>query len=130
MTPGEKTVVKVLVAVAWVDGEMQMPESGVIEGLLAGFDASPEEEAEILEFAKTPRTLRDADVSDLSAEDRDTLLRNAALLVCVDGVETEAERRLMAQLAMILEVNENDAREIVRSVRGGYVAARGRREGT
>ncbi len=129
MTPGEKTVVKVLVAVAWVDGEMQAPESGVIEGLLAGFDASPEEEAEILEFAKTPRTLRDADVSNLSAEDRDTLLRNAALLVCVDGVETEAERRLIAQLAQILEVNDGDAREIVRSVRGGYVAARGRSGG-
>ena len=120
MTPGEKTVVKVLVAVAWVDGEMQMPESGVIEGLLAGFDASPAEEAEILEFAKTPRTLRDADVSDLSADDRDTLLRNAALLVCADGVETQAERNLIEQLAKILDVNDADAREIVRSVRGGF----------
>ncbi len=119
MTPGEKTVVKVLVAVAWVDGEMQMPESGVIEGLLAGFDASPAEEAEILEFAKTPRTLRDADVSDLSADDRDTLLRNAALLVCADGIETQAERNLIEQLAKILDVNDGDAREIVRSVRGG-----------
>jgi uncharacterized tellurite resistance protein B-like protein len=119
MTPQEKMVVKVLVAVAWVDGEMQEPESGVIEGLLAGFDASPEEEAEIHAFAKTPRTLRDADVSGLSDDDKDTLLRNAALLVCADGVETEAERRLIAQLAMILEVNEKDANEVVRSVRGG-----------
>jgi uncharacterized tellurite resistance protein B-like protein len=119
MTPQEKTVVKVLVAVAWVDGEMQAPEGGVIEGLLAGFDASPEEEAEILEFAKTPRTLRDADVSDLSADDRDTLLRNAALLVCVDGVETQAERNLIGQLAKILDVNERDTNDIVRSVRGG-----------
>ena len=123
MTPQEKQVVKVLVAVAWADGEMQAPEAGVFEGLLAGFDASPEEEAEILAFAKTPRTLRDADVSDLSDDDKDTLLRNAALLVCADGVETEAERKLIAQLAKILEVSEGDANEVVRSVRGGMGGA-------
>jgi uncharacterized tellurite resistance protein B-like protein len=123
MTPEEKQIVKVLVAVAWVDGKMDDPESGVIEGLLAGFDASPEDEKEVLEFAKTSRTLRDADVSGLSADHRDTLLRNAALLICADGVETEAERRLIAQLAMILDVNEKDTNEIVRSVRDGLAGA-------
>jgi hypothetical protein len=123
MTPEEKTIVRTLVAVAWVDGEMQTPESGVIDGLLAGFDASKEEAAEILEFAKTPRTLRDVDVSNLSPDDKDTLLRNAALLVCADGVETDAERRLIAQLVKILDVSADDAREVVRSVRGGIGAA-------
>jgi tellurite resistance protein len=123
MTPQEKTIVRVLVAVAWVDGGMETPESGVIEGLLATFDASPEEEAELLAFAKTPRTLRDADVSDLSADDKDTLLRNAALLVCADGVETESERGLVAQLARILDVSEDDTKKIVLSVRGGLRGA-------
>ena len=125
MTPEEKQIVRVLVAVAWVDGEMQEPEAGVVDGLLAAFGASTEEEAEMLEFAKTPRTLRDADVSGLSAEQRDTLLRNAALLVCADGVETEAERRLIAQLAQILEVNDGEVQQIVHSVRAGFRAARG-----
>jgi tellurite resistance protein len=119
MTPEEKTIARALVAVAWVDGEMQAPEAGVIEGMLAVLDASPEEQAEIHEFASSPRTLRDVDVSGLSADDRDTLLRNAALLVYSDGVETEAERRLIAQLARILEMNEGEAHEIARSVRGG-----------
>jgi uncharacterized tellurite resistance protein B-like protein len=123
MTPEEKQIVKVLVAVAWVDGKMDDPESGVIEGLLADFDASPEDEKEIRGFAKTPRTLRDADVSGLSAEHRDTLLRNAALLVCADGVETEAEQRLIAQLAKVLEVNEKDTNEVVRSVRDSLPGA-------
>jgi uncharacterized tellurite resistance protein B-like protein len=123
MTPEEKTIVQALVAVAWVDGEMQEPESGVIDGLLAAFDASPEETAEVFEFAKTPRTLRDLDVSNLSVDDRDTLLRNAALLVCSDGVETDAEVRLVGQLAKILEVSADDAQEVVRSVRGGVNAA-------
>jgi tellurite resistance protein len=123
MTPQERTIIRVLVAVAWVDGGMETPETGVIDGLLASFDASPEEEAELLEFAKTPRTLRDADVSDLSADDKDTLLRNAALLVCADGVETESERGLIAQLARILDVNEDDTKKIVLSVRGGLRGA-------
>ena len=126
MTPQEKTVVRVLVAVAWVDGEMQAPETGVIEGLLAGFDASKEEQAEIHEFARTPRTLHDADVSDLSADDKDTLLRNAVLLICADGVETDGERRLIAQLARILEMSPGEAHEVVRSVRGNIAATRSR----
>jgi uncharacterized tellurite resistance protein B-like protein len=123
MTPEEKTTVRALVAVAWVDGEMHVPEAGVIDGLLAAFDASPDETAEIHEFARTPRTLRDVDVSNLSADEKDTLLRNAALLICSDGVETDAEIHLVGQLAQILEVSANDAREVVRSVRGGVEAA-------
>jgi hypothetical protein len=123
MTPAEKTIVRALVAVAWVDGEMQAPEAGVIEGLMAGFDASPDEAAEVMEFAKSPRTLRDIDVSDLSVDDRDTLLRNAALLMCSDGVETDAEIAMVTQLGKILEMTAEDAREVVRSVRGGVIAA-------
>jgi tellurite resistance protein len=123
MTPEEKTTVHALVAVAWADGEMQAPEAGVIDGLLAAFDASPEETEEIQEFARTPRTLRDVDVSNLSADDKDTLLRNAALIICSDGVETDKERRLVGQLAKILDVSAQDAREVVRSVRGGVQTA-------
>jgi hypothetical protein len=123
MTPEEKSIARALVAVAWVDGEMQAPETGVIEGLLAAFDASPEETAEVFEFARSPRTLRDVDVSLLSADDKDTLLRNAALLIFSDGVETDAELRLVAQLAQVLDVSAEDATEVVRSVRGGVVTA-------
>ena len=119
MTPEEKTIVHALVAVAWVDGEMQAPEAGVIDGLLAAFDASPDETAEILEFARTPRTLRDVDVSSLSADERYTLLRSAAQVVCSDGEETDAELRLVTQLAKVLELGADEVREVVVSVRGG-----------
>ena len=128
MTPEEKTIARVLVAVAWVDGEVQAPEAGVIDGLLSLFDASSEEAAEILEFARTPRTLRDVEVSNLSSDDKDTLLRNAALVIAADGVETDGERRLIAQLARILAMNADEAREVVRSVRGNLGAATRRRD--
>ncbi len=119
MTPQEKTIVRALVAVAWADGDMQAPEAGVIEGLLAGFDASDEETAELVEYARSPRTLRELAVEGLTDDDKDTLLRNAALLVCADGVETEGERVLLAHLADVLEVGEAERAEIILSVRGG-----------
>src|SRR5262245_8028863 len=74
MTPKEKAIVKALVAIAWADGEMQEPEGGVIEGLLSGFDASPEEEAEVLLWATSPRRLEDVDVTGLDRDDRELLL--------------------------------------------------------
>ena len=119
MTPQEKTIVKLLIAVAWADGEMQAPEEGVIDGLLGGFDATPAEEAELHAWAKSPRGLRDVPVGELSADDRETLMRNAALLVCADDDETEREKDVLAHLATILDIGETERREIVASVRAG-----------
>jgi uncharacterized membrane protein YebE (DUF533 family) len=119
MTPEEKTIVRALVAVAWVDGEMLAPEASIIEGLMADFDASPEETAELLEFAKTPRTLREVDASALTDDEKYTLLRHATMLVCSDGVETDAEVQLLMELGKILDVGSDETREVVRSVRGG-----------
>jgi uncharacterized tellurite resistance protein B-like protein len=119
MTPQEKTIVKLLVAVAWADGEMQAPEEGVIEGLLGGFDATPQEEAEIVAWSKSPRALRDVPVGELSADDRETLMRNAALLVCADDDETEKEKNVLAHLASILDIGDRERGEIVASVRAG-----------
>lgn len=114
---------KALVAVAWADGEMQEPEGGVIEGLLSGFDASADEEREVLAWAKTPRSLGDVDVRDLDRDDRELLLSNAALLVQSDGQESDAERRLLAKLAGMLGIGDDQARAIVASARSGATAA-------
>ncbi|MEO7091608.1 MAG: hypothetical protein ABI175_00065 [Polyangiales bacterium] len=119
MTPQEKTIVKLLIAVAWADGEMQAPETGVIEGLLSGFDASPTEEKELIEYARSPRTLRDVPVADLSADDRETLMRNAALLVHSDDEETLGEQTVLEHLADVLEIGKKETAEIVASVRLG-----------
>ena len=59
MSPSEKNIVKSLIAVAWADGRMEASETRVIEGLLSGFDATPDEEKELLEYARTRRTLED-----------------------------------------------------------------------
>jgi hypothetical protein len=123
MTPGEKNVLKSLVAVAWADGKLVSGESGVIEGLLAGFDATDEEEAEIFEYAKTPRTLADdVPVSALSDEDRELLLTNAALLIQADGAESARERATLTELVALLGFEADEAADIVAATREGVLA--------
>ena len=122
MTPAEKNVLKSLVAVAWADGKLVAGESGVIEGLLAGFDASDEEEAEILEYAKTPRSLSvDIPVGELTEEDRELLLSNAALLTEVDGESSEGERAVLNELVLLLGFSADEAAEIVAGARDGIM---------
>ncbi len=120
MTPSEKNIVKSLVIVAWADGKVDAPEENVIEGLLAGFDASDEESAEIMEYAKTRRTLdEDLPLSDLGTDDRELLLANAALLTHADGEQSDSEKALLDKLIEILEIEPEEADSILDSVKDG-----------
>ncbi len=123
MTPGEKNIVMCLVAVAWADGKVAAPESGVIEGLLCGFDASEDEEREILDYAKRKRTLSvDAPLKALSAEERELLLANAALLTHADGDQSDSEKELLNKLVSLLEFDAQAAAEIFESVQDGALS--------
>jgi tellurite resistance protein len=120
MTPSEKKIVQSLVAVAWADGKVEKVEAHVIEGLLAGFDASEEEEKELLEYAKEKRTLgKDAPLADLGTEDRELLLANAALLTHADGDQSASEKELLDKLIEMLGFSAKDAEAILESVRDG-----------
>jgi tellurite resistance protein len=103
MTPGEKNIVKALIAVAWADGHMEDSESSVVEGLLVGFDASADEERELLDYAKTRRSLdQDIPLLELSEEDKELLLANASLLAGADGLETVEETAVLSALGRLL----------------------------
>jgi len=120
MTPSEKNIVKCLVAVAWADGKVAAPEAGVIEGMLCGFDASEDEERELLQYAKQKRTLNDdAPIAELSREDRELLLANAALLTHADGEQSASEFALIQKLISLLEISDADAKQILESVQDG-----------
>jgi uncharacterized tellurite resistance protein B-like protein len=119
MTPSEKKVVKSLVAVAWADGKVEQPETHVIEGLLAGFDATEDEEKEILEYSRERRTLNDIPLSDLNEEERDMLLANAALLTHADGEQSSEEKQLLDKLIALLEIEPAEADKILESVKDG-----------
>ena len=120
MTPGDKNILKALVAVAWADGTVARPERSVIEGLLAGFGANDEEEKELLEYASRKRTLKDdLPLADLSEEDRELLLANAALLTHSDGEQSGDEKDLLDKLTEILGFSAEKAAEIIGSASDG-----------
>jgi tellurite resistance protein len=114
MTPSEKNIVRSLVAVAWADGKLESGESSVIEGLLTGFDATEDEEREILEYARTRRTLeQDIPLAELSRDDRELLLANAALLTHADGEQSDPETAVLSQLIDLLGFSKAEAEEIL-----------------
>ena len=113
MTPVEKTIVKSLVAVAWADGALAEPESGMIDSLLWAFGASEEQEAEIRDFAKKKRTIKgDIVAKALDKDARELLFAHAALLTHADGKQTPAEAKLLKSLADHLEFSDEDAKRI------------------
>lgn len=123
MTPGEKNIVRSLVAVAWADGRLESGEASVIEGLLTGFDASEAEERELLEYARTRRTLEaDVPVAELSREERELLLANAALLTHADGDQSDVETEVLARLVTILGFSDAEAHAILSEADDGALA--------
>lgn len=114
MTPSEKNIAKSLVAVAWADGTVKEPEVGMIDSLLWAFGASDEDEAEIKEFAKKKRTIKDdVPIDDLVPADRELLLAHAALLTHADGKQTKAEEKLLKDLSEHLGFSAAEARPII-----------------
>jgi len=120
MTPSEKNIVRSLVAVAWADGKLESGESSVIEGLLTGFDATEAEEKEILEYAKVRRSLeKDIPLSELSQDDRELLLANAALLTLADGEKSDAESEVLDKLIEVLGFTPEEADAILAGAEDG-----------
>ena len=114
MTPSEKNIVLSLVAVAWADGTVKEPEVGMIDSLLWAFGASDEDEAEIKEFAKKKRTIKDdVRLTDLAPADRELLLAHAALLTHADGKQTKAEEKILKDLAEHLGFSAAASRPII-----------------
>lgn len=123
MTPAERNIVKSLIAVAWADGQMEKAEASVVEGLLVGFDATEEEEKELLEWAKTPRSLdKDLPLDELTDEDRELLLANAALLTMADGKQTADETKALGQLVAILRIDAAEAKTIIAGAADGVLS--------
>jgi tellurite resistance protein len=120
MTPSEKNIVRSLVAVAWADGKLESGESSVIEGLLTGFDATEAEEQELLEYARVRRSLeKDIPLTELSRDDRELLLANAALLTMADGEKSASESAVLEQLISVLGFTREEADEILSSSEDG-----------
>ncbi len=109
----QEAMVKSLVAVAWADGRVEAEETEVIEALLSAFEISAEDSDKLREYAKTPRSLADIPITDLSAADRRVLLQHAVILTYIDGTQSAEETKLLGELVEKLRVPADEAKEIL-----------------
>lgn len=111
----QEAMLKSLVAVAWADGRVDGEESEVIEALLDSFEIQGEDRETIREYAKTPRSLDDVPLTDLSASDRRALLQHAVILTYIDGQQTEKEKEVVGQLVEKLRIPTDEAATLLAS---------------
>ena len=109
----DMAILKSLVVVAWVDGRIAGEEVEHIEALNNAIGASHTEAEHVREFAKTPRTLGDIPITELSADDRRTLLNHAVVLTYIDGEQSTEEKALIGELRDTLRIPEAEASRII-----------------
>jgi len=109
----EEAMLKSLVAIAWADGHFAEEEAEVLEAMLSTFHIDAEGAALVRTYAKTPRTLDDVPVAELSIPERAQLLRHAVILSHIDGGQDDAERRVLRAVVKKLEIPEQEATRLI-----------------
>lgn len=113
MLDHQEAMVKSLVAVAWADGRVENEESEVVSALIDSFGLGKEDAATIREFAKTPKTIDDVPLTELSADDRRILLHHAVVVTYIDGTQSDQERAVLAKLVEKLRIPADEAKELL-----------------
>src|SRR5258706_14295592 len=114
----DTAVLKSLVSVAWADGRVSSEETDVLEALLQAFEATDEEAARIREYARSPRTLADIPLTELSADDRRILLQHAVLLTFIDGEQAPEEKAMLTELCDKLRIPADEAKGLLGAAEG------------
>ena len=113
MGENEKAIIKALVAIAWADGRLVAREQEMLEAAVTSFDASDAEADELREYATTPRTLADIEVSHLGPADRRRLLDYAVVLTFIDGEQHYDEQAMLDSLVQLLEMDPAESKAII-----------------
>ena len=108
----QEAMVKSLVAVAWADGKVEDEETEVIDALISAFELEGDDADAIREFAKTPRTLDEIPLTELSLHDRRMLLQHAVIVTFIDGEQSSEEAALLDDLQQRLHLDDAEAKEL------------------
>jgi uncharacterized membrane protein YebE (DUF533 family) len=109
----DMALLKALVVVAWSDGDYADVERECIDGLLAAYEASETEKAELKEFAKEQRSLDDIDLQELSAADRRVLLQHGVLVTYAQKSPSQKQIDFLSQLAEHVKVPADEAASVI-----------------
>lgn len=107
-----------LVAIAWADETLHEKELEVIEALITAFELTEEDAEAARTWAKTPRSLDDVPLTELSTDDRRVLLQHAVLLSYADGDPAASELRLIDELVSRLHISQDEAAPLLAAAHG------------
>ncbi len=91
----KRKLLKMLVALAWADGRVDEEEMEVVYAVIDAFNVGEELKEELVEWAKSPRTLDDVDTEDLTESDLELVLFQAVVLTYIDGEQSDKEVQLL-----------------------------------
>ena len=114
----DTAILKSLVSVAWADGRISAEETDVLEALLQAFEATEQEATAVREYARSPRSLADIPLSELSADDRRILLQHAVLITFIDGEQAPEEKALIEELCDKLRIPADEAKSLLGAAEG------------
>lgn len=109
-------VIRMWAAAAWADGQIASRERQVLERLIAGAQLDDDQRATARGYLRKPVDLEDARSGALTDDERQGVYRTACKLSAVDGHIAEAERAFLSRLADVVEIDEDTAAEIQRTV--------------
>lgn len=115
LTDEKKSILQLLVALAWADGRVDEKEIEVVTALTDAFQASKEEAQEMVDWAKEPRKLDDVDISAMSKSDIELALQYGVLLTFIDGEQTADEVALLDSFVDRLGMSSEEAQPILNS---------------
>lgn len=118
MQDHQEAMLKSLVAVAWADGSFHGDESGIIDALLLAFGVDGADADAIREYAKSPRTISDVPLTELSRGDRQLLLQQAVFIVYADNQKTESEAKVLEELVAHLRLPADEASALIGAAEG------------
>jgi uncharacterized membrane protein YebE (DUF533 family) len=106
------TVIRMWAAVAWADGMLARAESESLVRLIRAAELTADEREQAMELLREPVELSEVFLKTLTPVSRRGVYRAACKMAMVDQVLAPAERWMLDRLRDMLELTEEDAREI------------------
>ncbi len=115
LTVEKKSILQLLIALAWADGHVDEEEIDVIKALIDAFNADETESKEILEWAKVKRTLDEVDITSLTTSDLTLTLQYGVLLAHIDGEFSKSEAGAINDLIKKCGLSQEEAKPLLDS---------------
>ena len=112
------SVIRIWAAMAWADGVIADAEAVAMRRLIAAAQLTEDEKAQASSFLASRVELDTANLRELSLDARKGIYRAACRLATVDQEVAAAERIFLGRLREAMQLSEDEAREIEKSVPG------------